>query len=96
MLYFRKQAGDRLVNRYRRAWFLIAIVAIGLALLLMLLAAGHASGHGGWLAILPIVFAGIISPLTLFPSTDHPYQGRFPDAPALPAISQRPPPFRVA
>lgn len=48
----------------------------------------------GWLAILPILFVGMISPLSLLPRLGFLYASRVPDAPALPSRFQRPPPIR--
>jgi len=52
-------------DRQRRGWILIAAIAIGIALLFMLLPHGHSGGSPDWLAILPILFVGVISPLSL-------------------------------
>jgi len=82
-------------NRQRRIWLLIAAIAIGIALLCLLLPQGHSNG-AELLAILPLLCAGIISPLSLFAPLAFEYDGRTPDAPALPALFQRPPPFRLA
>ena len=86
----------KLISRQRSVWFLIAAFAIGAALLFMLVPHAHSTGNGAWLAILPALFLGIISPLTLFPSFRDDYPGRAPDAPSLPAAFQRPPPFLFA
>ncbi len=82
-------------NRQRRIWFLIAAIAIGIALICLLLPHGHSSS-ADWVAILPLVVVGVISPLSLFAPLAYEYLGRVPDAPALPALFQRPPPFRIA
>ena len=79
-------------NRQRRTWLLIACIAIGIALLCLLLPHSH-SGQADWLAILPLLCAGVISPLSLLVPLAFEYQGRTPDAPALPILFQRPPPF---
>lgn len=86
----------KIFRQQRSTWFLIAILAMGIALLLMLVPHGHNTHSGGWLAILPILFVGLISPLTLFPAFAESYSSRIPDAPTLPASFQRPPPFHVA
>jgi hypothetical protein len=83
-------------NRQRRGWPLIAAIAIGIALLCLLVPHGHAGDGADWLAILPLVFVGFISPLSLFAPLAYEYVGRVPDAPVLPASFQRPPPFRLA
>ena len=86
----------KIFRQQRSMWFLIAMFAMGIALLLMLVPHGHNSQSGAWLAILPLFLVGLISPLTLFPAFAEAYSSRVPDAPALPASFQRPPPFQVA
>jgi hypothetical protein len=61
----------------------------------MLIPQGHSGGSDG-VAILPLLVVGVISPLSLFAPLAYEYVGRVPDAPALPALFQRPPPFRIA
>jgi hypothetical protein len=46
-----------------------------------------------WAAILPILFAGMISPLALMPRRLGAYDSRVAAAPALPSLFERPPPF---
>ena len=75
----------------RRGFLLIAAIAIGFALLLMLVPHGH-SGDADFAAILPLLFAGIISPLSLFAPLAFAYAGRVPEAPVMAASFQRPPP----
>ncbi len=82
--------------RHRRGWALIAAIAIVAALFLLLIPHGHSGDAGAWLAILPLLFVGFISPLSLLSPLTAPYEGRTPDAPVLPASFQRPPPFRLA
>jgi hypothetical protein len=82
-------------TRHRRTWLLIAALAIGFALVCMLIPHGP-SGNADWLAILPLLFVGVISPLSLFAPLADAYVGRKPDAPALPTLFQRPPPFALA
>jgi hypothetical protein len=82
--------------RHRRAWVLIAAIAIGIALVCVLIPHGHYGDGGDWLAILPLLFVGFISPLSLLSPLAYQYVGRVPDAPALPALFQRPPPFQIA
>ena len=83
-------------ERIRRKWVLIAAIAIGFALLLVLsltlVPNGH-NGHADFVAILPLLFVGIVSPLSLLASLTHVYAGRVPQAPALASRFQRPPPF---
>lgn len=83
-------------NRHRRGWLLLAAIAIGFAVVLLMIPHGHATGDADWLAILPIFFVGLISPLSLLSPMAYVYIGRTPDAPALPTSFQRPPPFRLA
>jgi len=82
-------------NRQRRTWLLIATVAIGIALVCMLIPHSHCGGADG-LAILPLLFVEYISPLSLLVLLGNGYAGRAPEAPALPSLFQRPPPFHVA
>ena len=83
-------------DRKRRGFLLIAAIAIGIALVCLMIPQGHAGSSADWLAILPLLFVGIISPLSLMPRRAFAYVGRTPDAPALPSRFQRPPPFRRA
>lgn len=83
-------------NSQRRGWILIAAIAIGIALVCMVVPHGHSGGSPDWLAILPILFVGVISPLSLLSPLACAYAGRTPDAPALPSRFQRPPPFSRA
>jgi hypothetical protein len=79
-----------------RGWLLIAAVAIGIALLLLLVPHVHSADNGIWLAVLPILFVGFIAALSLLSPFACFYMGRTPEAPALPTSFQRPPPFRLA
>jgi hypothetical protein len=73
---------------------LLAVIAIAAALLCLLVPHGP-SGHGlDFLAILPLLFVGIISPLSLLPRMTYVYASRVPSAPVLPIRFQRPPPSR--
>jgi hypothetical protein len=83
-------------TRHQRAWLLVAAIAILTALVFLLVPHVHSGNAGAWLAILPILFVGIISPLSLLSPMAYMYLGRTPDAPVLPASFQRPPPFRLA
>jgi hypothetical protein len=82
-------------DRQRRGWIWIAAIAIGVALVLLLALHAHSGDAGGLDAILPLLFAGIISPLSLLAPLAFVYKGRTPDAPALPSLFQRPPPFTL-
>ena len=83
-------------NRQRRGWILVAAIAIGVALVLLLALNAHSGDANALVAILPLLFVGVISPLSLLSPMAFAYVGRTPDAPALPARFQRPPPFRLA
>jgi hypothetical protein len=49
-------------------------------------------GPGTWMAMLPVFFIGLISPLTPHSVSSRPSPGRAPAAPLLSALFQRPPP----
>ncbi len=80
--------------RQKRAWFWIAVAAVAIAILALLVPHPHHAGaQPDWLALLPVFFVGLLVPLTLLPllpvlSLDH-----TPQAPALAASFQRPPPL---
>lgn len=83
-------------RRQQRLWLWIAAIAIVAALALMLVPQAH-SGHAvNWLALLPVVFIGLIAPQTVFVPLAMRDSARAPDAPALQATFQRPPPFRIS
>ena len=80
----------------RRGVVLIAVIAIGIALV-CLLAAGAQGGHGSELvAILPLLLVGLISPLGLLEPVTCVCLGRTADGPILPVRFQRPPPVSLA
>jgi hypothetical protein len=82
-------------QRRQRVWFWVAAIAIVAALVLMLVPQAQ-SGHAvHWLAILPVLFIGLIAPQTLVARLAIRDLVRTPDAPALRANFQRPPPFRI-
>jgi hypothetical protein len=83
-------------NWHPRGWILVAALAIGIALLLLLAPYGHGDHASDWAAILPLLFVGVISPLMLLPREDSLYASRTPDAPVMPSRFQRPPPFLLA
>jgi RsiW-degrading membrane proteinase PrsW (M82 family) len=82
--------------RQRRGFLLIALIAIGVALVLLMAPQANGPGHAPFLAIIPLLFLGIISLLSLLSPLLFLYTGRTPDSPTLPAVFQRPPPFRLA
>ena len=77
-----------------RGVVMIAAIAIGFALLLLLVPHGHSGNPADWVAILPLLFVGVISPLSFFAPLAHAYAGRVPQAPVLVPSFQRPPPRR--
>jgi hypothetical protein len=85
-------------NRQQRGWVLIAVIAIGFAVLLMVVAMlvphSHSGSAADLVAILPLLLVGIISPLSLLSPLAFAYAGRVPQAPVMAAAFQRPPPFR--
>ena len=83
-------------NQQRRGWVLIAAIAIGIALVFMMVPHSDSGNAGAWAAIPPIFPVGIISPLSLLPRLAFEYIGRTPEAPALPTSFQRPPPLSLA
>lgn len=83
-------------NRHRRGFLLIAFLAICIALVCLLIPHPYSGNCPDWVAILPLLLVGVISPLSLFAPLAYEYVGHTPDAPVLPAIFQRPPPFQLA
>ncbi len=83
-------------DRHQRVWLWITTIVIIAALVLMLVPQAH-SGHAvNWLAILPVLFIGLLAPRTLFAPLAIRDSVRAPNAPALQASFQRPPPFLLA
>lgn len=82
--------------RQWRGWILVAAIVIGIALLALFVPHGHACGAPDWLAIVPVIFVGIISPLGHLSPVDNMPRGRLPGAPLLPALFRRPPPLGIA
>ena len=80
-------------NRQWRNGLTIAFLAISCALLL-LLALHSATSGPDFLAIMPLLVSGIVSPLSLFTVLAACYSSRVPQAPALAAAFERPPPCR--
>jgi hypothetical protein len=80
-------------GRQRRGFQSIAAIAIGIALLLLLVPHGHSGAAADFVAILPLLFVGIISPLSLLTPLGFAYAGRVPEAPLMAASFQRPPPI---
>lgn len=85
-------------SEQQRGWVLIAAIAIGFAIVLTLAMAFAPQGHSGsaadFAAILPLLLAGVISPLSLLAPLAYAYAGRVPQAPVMAVSFQRPPPIR--
>jgi hypothetical protein len=77
-------------HRQWRIWTTMVALALVLSLMLLLLTAGPAVAC---LILLPFFFLGLISLPALFARWDLLRLGHAPDAPALPASFQRPPPL---
>jgi len=52
----------------------------------------HDAAPGAWTAILPVLFVGLVAPLSLISPESYLSLGRRPATPALPCSFQRPPP----
>lgn len=52
----------------------------------------HDASSGGWMAILPVLFVGLMAPLSLISPRSIFSLGRTPASPQLPERFQRPPP----
>jgi hypothetical protein len=79
-------------QRQKFGLVMIAALAIGIALLLLLAPPVH-SGHGvDFVAILPLLLVAVLSPLTLLGPLANLYAGRIPKAAAMVPALQRPPP----
>jgi hypothetical protein len=78
-------------HEVERGWLLLAATAIGFAILLLLVSQVH-NGSGDLAAILPFLFVGLISPLSLLGPLAFAYAGRVPEAPVRAALFERPPP----
>ncbi len=80
---------------HQRFAFLIVILAIAFAIAILLIPHVHNVGDNAALAILPLLFVGLISPLSLLSPLAFTYRPRTPSAPVLTASFQRPPPFQL-
>jgi hypothetical protein len=54
---------------------------------------GQSGDSGVWVALFPVFFIGLITPLNLVSSSSMRSLGRTPSAPVLPTSFQRPPPI---
>jgi hypothetical protein len=83
-------------DRNERKWQLIAVIAIMVALVLLLIPQTH-SGHSSvWIAVLPVLFIGLIWLLCLLPASGSFDVAHTKGAPALQPSFQRPPPLTIA
>ncbi len=82
--------------KQRRAMSLIALLAIGIALVLVMIPGSHSGDNSAWIPLIPLLFVGMISPLGLLSPLAFFSAGRIPEAPTPTASFQRPPPFRLA
>ncbi|HTB97674.1 MAG TPA: hypothetical protein VK716_11740 [Terracidiphilus sp.] len=55
----------------------------------------HSAGTGTWLAVLPVLFVGLVSPLSVTSAVSTRSLSPAPAAPLLPVSFQRPPPHSV-
>jgi hypothetical protein len=85
------QIGRRQIEH---GWILIAAIAIGFALLILLVPHGHSGNGADFAAILPLLFVGVISPLSLLAPMVNAYAGHVAETPVLVPSFQRPPPLR--
>jgi hypothetical protein len=79
-------------TQQRRAWLLVAAIAIVTVLLLLLVPQAHSASSVQWLAVLPVFFIGLLFSLDTPSkigdlSTSYP-----PEAPSLRSYFERPPP----
>jgi hypothetical protein len=81
--------------RQRRVWWLIAALAICIALLLLIAANAHSGHPPAWLALLPVFFVGLISPLSLLSRVAYAHLDNAPEFPFRPSLFQRPPPIAL-
>jgi hypothetical protein len=79
-------------HRHQPTWVLIAAIAVTVVLLLMLVPHGDAGHADVWLAVLPILFIGVISSPGLLHALEID-PDRTGNAPELLPSFQRPPPF---
>jgi predicted cobalt transporter CbtA len=79
-------------DQNQRRLFWIAAIAIGIALILLIVPHTHPGDSVAFLVILPIVFIGVLPSPCVMSRVDYMRLGYAPDAPALTASFQRPPP----
>jgi hypothetical protein len=83
-------------DRNERKWLLIAAIAIMVALVLLLVPQTHSGHVTVWLAVLPVLFIGVIWLLSLLPASGNFDLAYTKEAPALQSSFQRPPPLTIA
>jgi len=83
-------------NRHQRAWLLIAAIAIVAALVLMLVPQAHSGNASAWLAVLPVLFIGVIAPFRLPGFLDLSDPRCAAETPVFEPSFQRPPPLTIA
>jgi Na+/H+-dicarboxylate symporter len=81
----------------KRVWFWIAFAAIVIALVGLIVpnAHGNSPDQPQWLALLPVVFVGLIAPLSILPLIVLLTLGYASEAPTLAPSFQRPPPSGI-
>lgn len=82
-------------RQHRRVWLWVAAIAIVAALVLMLAPQAHSGHTVNWLAMLPVVFIGLIAPQTVLVHLALGDEARKPHVSTHRARFQRPPPFRI-
>jgi hypothetical protein len=80
-------------KRQKRASLLVAVIAIGIAILLLSIAHADVAGHTDFLLLLPVVFIGVLHCLSVLSPAEYQRLGLKMSGPAVPAGFQRPPPF---
>ena len=78
----------------KRFWFWIAVAAVAIAIIALLVPhAGNSADQQALLALLPVFFVGLLTPLGTKRLLAVLTIGHAPEAPALAPSFQRPPPF---
>ena len=83
-------------NKHRRGFFLVAAIALGIALLLLILAHAPAGHAVVYLVVLPIVFIGVLPSPSVMSRMEFMRSGLTSDDLVLPSSFQRPPPYLFA
>ena len=85
------------VFRQKRVWFWIAFAAIVIAFVVLIVpnVHGNSPDQSLWLALLPLIFVGLIAPLDILPLFTLLTLGHAPEAPTLAPSFQRPPPSGI-